>query len=409
MPRKFLGNKLDRNLDFVRPASLDVTSFDLNNLPDLPDWSSKEFVESENFLNTGNDGRRISRAFGGTVKLKKRLSSVPELLMHRAGRLEQKEAENKDSNRAFPIPKPAITKSSQQKIPVNNHQVPKDVKSADQKKILARPVVPKRASRTHASSPLAGPPIMGHHTSVMAFPAIASTSMNMRHSRSRSIGEVLFDEILTAYGALPEDQKSKSRTVVRKSYEHPVNRQLKAAFSASKKQSTAFFDPVIRVEDNDQQGIAQLGDVGNAEPVIEESLPSPCYFNSSGSDPSSSGEEFSDIGSIISSLKTPRSVKTHEGDDESAAEAYFSADDNLTSPGKVSVASSLKIQQPLSRCSLRHVRTSQVNPIIFTLDDDLSEDCGGSDEEHQDRCITDLQEELTDLEIADTSSSIYNE
>ncbi|CEP60171.1 Dse3p LALA0_S01e04610g [Lachancea lanzarotensis] len=411
MPRKFLGNRIDANLDFVRPASLGVTSFDLNNLPDLPGWSSKEAHATEDTKIIGNNGRRISRAFGGTVKLKNRLSSVPELLIRRTERLAQKnsEVQEHDSLSQTPLPKKKDipVEALQQINPVLRQQASKDVRSSGSK--FTKPAVMNRASRSHVPSPLASPPIVSNRTNVMAFPAITNTATNTGFSlsRNKSIGEALFDEILTAYGSLPENQKPKGRTTIfRKNYEHPINQQLKATFPTLENKNRAHFDPVIRVDDYSDEHVRAVSDNTELATAMGDTLPSPYYFNSSGSDPSSSGEEFSDIGSIMSSLKSPRS-------DESAT--YFSADDHLSSPTKVSVATSTKTQQEqqqlMPSCSLRHVRTCQVHPRIFTPDDS-SEDSGASDYDSEDNGephIAHLQDELIDLDIGDTSSSIYHD
>lgn len=79
MPRKFLGNKIEKNVDAVRPSSLTLTADDLKYIPPIP----QDFEdEDDKVLRTSNGGNRLSKRFGGTLKLKKRLESVPELFLH---------------------------------------------------------------------------------------------------------------------------------------------------------------------------------------------------------------------------------------------------------------------------------------------------------------------------------------
>lgn len=79
MPRKFLGNKIEKNVDAVRPSSLTLTADDLKYIPSIP----QDFEdEDDKVLRTSNVGNRLSKRFGGTLKLKKRLESVPELFLH---------------------------------------------------------------------------------------------------------------------------------------------------------------------------------------------------------------------------------------------------------------------------------------------------------------------------------------
>ncbi|SCV02549.1 LAME_0H02652g1_1 [Lachancea meyersii CBS 8951] len=398
MPRKFLGERLDAHLDFVRPASLGVTSSDLNKLPDAPRWNSKIESETDNSLTSASNGRRISRAFGGTVKLKKRLSSVPELLIHELEQLERKAAVNlkpRVSRRIPPVKNDAPDESPLPKMPMLQRPAMK------QKSLIRthfRPAVTN--NQTHVSSPLAGPPIINTHTNVLAYPVMTADMSRTPLTRKKSVGEILFDEILTAYGCLPEDQRKKVPSIVSKNFDDSSSRRWNNSFQAAKKHSHLDFHPNIHEDgggDSDTQTAIRHEFETSA---LGDSLPNPYYSNSSGSDPSSSGEEFSDIGSIMSSLKSPHSVRTTD-DDESAT--YYSADDNVSRSSKLGLPSPVK-----SRYSLRHVRTSKVIPQIFELGD-LSDDSTESEDDEKVNCISQLQEELMDLDIMDASSSIYDD
>ena len=76
MPRKFLGEKIDRNTDFLRPSSLTLTADDLKVIPDF------KYDDDDAVLSGNKAGKRLSRKFGGTMRLKQRLESVPELFLH---------------------------------------------------------------------------------------------------------------------------------------------------------------------------------------------------------------------------------------------------------------------------------------------------------------------------------------
>lgn len=79
MPRKFLGERIDPNVDAIRPASLTLTSEDLMHIPIFK--FEDDNVDVTN-IDNNESGKRLSRKFGGTIKLKKRLKSVPEIFIH---------------------------------------------------------------------------------------------------------------------------------------------------------------------------------------------------------------------------------------------------------------------------------------------------------------------------------------
>lgn len=79
MARKFLGEKIDPSVDAIRPASMALTSADLMNIPTFR--FEDDPVNSEN-IDDHKYGKRLSRKFGGTMKLKKTLESVPGIFIH---------------------------------------------------------------------------------------------------------------------------------------------------------------------------------------------------------------------------------------------------------------------------------------------------------------------------------------
>lgn len=88
MRRKFLGERIDPNVDAVRPASMALTAEDLMNIPIFKfDDQDIDYTNADN----NKYGKRLSRKFGGTIKLKKRLESVPEILIYDHKKLLQSE------------------------------------------------------------------------------------------------------------------------------------------------------------------------------------------------------------------------------------------------------------------------------------------------------------------------------
>ena len=89
MPRKFLGERISSNVDAIRPASMVLTD---EMLQCIPRYNFTELDNCEQELDhSPYVGTRLSRKYGGTLYLKKRLQSVPALFMqeHRRLRLDR--------------------------------------------------------------------------------------------------------------------------------------------------------------------------------------------------------------------------------------------------------------------------------------------------------------------------------
>lgn len=404
MPRKFLGQRLSAGTDFVRPASLNLTEFDLDQIPDVPQGTSLDNRELGSYPAEDVRCRRLSRPFGGTLRLKKRLSSVPELLLRDLGRLEQKTGVKLAQNSNTTSERPARRSAP----PCSAPRWTKDQRGKNLATVAKRrPTSSTSNHQSYAPSPLAGPPSMGRGQTLETFPVTAVqiqfTPERPSHNRQKSDGELLFEEIIKAYANAPEREgpeplalKAEMQSSLGK---HFVHDSASRTFGQVKKQPLGFFGTVVKEEE--LSGIEGPKHTRRLSPpslpvALDATLPGVEYSGSSSSDPSSSGEEFSDLGSILESLKaSPRGARS--SDEE---ENYFSADDLLSSPTKVNLPTARS-----ARCSLRQVRTSQVTPVVLDFDElvSASEDEGeGSD------AISQLQEELDDLGIMDTSSSIYD-
>ena len=89
MPRKFLGERISSNIDAIRPASMVLTDEMLQCIPKY-NFTELDNCEQE-LVHSPYVGTRLSRKYGGTLYLKKRLQSVPALFMqeHRRLRLDR--------------------------------------------------------------------------------------------------------------------------------------------------------------------------------------------------------------------------------------------------------------------------------------------------------------------------------
>ncbi|CUS20359.1 LAQU0S01e04852g1_1 [Lachancea quebecensis] len=406
MPRKFLGQRINAGTDFVRPASLNLSEFDLDQIPDVPHGHSLETNELENYSTADVRYRRLSRPFGGTLRLKKRLSSVPELLLRDLGRLEQKTgiklAQNSDTVSDRPIRRsapPALTPRWAKYQRDKNPTTP----------TRRRPTSSPSNYRSYKPSPLAGPPSMGRGQALEAFPVTAVqiqfTPGRPSHTREKSDGELLFEEIIKAYANAPEREvpeplalKAEMQNSLSKHFVQDITPR---TFKQAKKQPLDFHGTIVKeegIDDGEESKRPQRLSPPSLPAALEAAIPSVEYSASSSSDPSSSGEEFSDLGSIVESLKaSPRGARS--SDEE---ENYFSADDHLSSPKRADLPTAGR-----TRYSLRQVRASQITPVVLEFDELVS----ASEEEveaESDDAISQLQEELDDLGIMDASSSIYN-
>lgn len=198
MPRKFLGEKIDPLTDAIRPASMTLTAEDLAHIPTFQfDDDGKYNSRDDLILDNPKRGKRLSRKFGGTMKLKQRLESVPEIFLFDFKRKSQMGKPTSDNNLTRPGKRLLTRGVSSQNIRPRNLQdrrvlqrrisskkdLPQlieeeeEVEDRKQRSYISDESQPKR---TLDPSPRLGDPPM---TPV-----------------GKSDSEVLFDEIIAFYG-----------------------------------------------------------------------------------------------------------------------------------------------------------------------------------------------------------------
>lgn len=355
MPKKFLGQRIERDVDFVRPSSVTLTVDDLHRIPPFPSDAGEE----------GEQGfkSRISKKFGGTIKLRRRLESVPELFLH--------------DLRKKPTEARAIKKRTILKRVEPPREILPVLKEEDSKPLFAD----NEFNKIFVPKPLVLP--------------VKIQSMNnafaRRSNESMSSNELLFDEIISAYGVAPSRK-------IPKVLDSEIDRVL-AHLSRSKisKKPATTVSPRIYGSDDLQPMTPILDPVS---PDMLEKISSPEYTGTSSSDRWSSGDEFSEI---ISS----------EGGEDGAdfVTATNSLRSSSCSPDLADKSAARHTLQPVK------LRMMTVRPNLFVLPD--SESCFNEDVQDdksvQDLAISDLaamqslQQKIESIDIASVSSSTYSE
>ncbi|SCU78438.1 LAMI_0A04632g1_1 [Lachancea mirantina] len=366
MPRKYLGERIDRSHDFQRPASLTLTDLDLQNIPELPTHYMEydDGIKNSNTVEiVGQKGRRISRQFGGTIKLKQRLSSVPELFLHNFNRRQEKTD-----------PKPSVAEGPAMHG-AKSH----------------RDRVRQSSSPFLTTAPRPSPPDvldLTLKTPLMVYPVQFDTALEPMqdaesHYSGKSEGEIIYEEIIKAYSS---NRRNASEPA---SVDSELPRST-ARPKMLKKPVTRTMHPFINLADPlADPPFTQFVPVFDEPHDLQENISSPEYNSSGVSDPSSVEEEFSDLGSIVESLVQPatRSQSPHRSENSNDDETYFSAED--VQPLKSS-----------AHCSMRKLRRLIVTPKIVAMEDLVTDSQDDSDQR--------IEQEVQDLEINDASSSVYD-
>lgn len=239
MPRKFLGQKIEPDVDFLRPSSVTLTADDLRNIPPFP-------ADSDEGMENGTS--KISRKFGGTIRLKKRLESVPELLLHD---LKKKPTRSRALKR---------TTWKRVKSPRHLPTLKEDDSLCELDKIFV-------------SKPTILP--------VMVEPD--SHPLTQHSDKSASSSDLLFEEIISAYSGARRIPKQLD-TEIDRVLAHLSHKQV------SKKPAGTALPRIY-----DAESLQPVSPVLDPEsPAMVEKISSPEYTGSS-SDHWSSGDEFSEI------------------------------------------------------------------------------------------------------------------
>lgn len=202
MPTKHLGDRLYRD-DVLRPASLTLTAEDLRRLPDFE-------------MSTDSEGNnRLSKRFGGTLRLKTRLSSLPQIKLNKRlrGSREYQPSQNigklrkaEDEDQGFAVMtidrEPLMLQQMPKAEPatVKDLEIPRHPETishalSGSQRTVTEPllhsqtpdIIHTNAKRDHIPRPV--------HSSCSLSRSFTSSTTNQSKTRS----EVLFDEIITSY------------------------------------------------------------------------------------------------------------------------------------------------------------------------------------------------------------------
>lgn len=217
MPRKFLGQRIDKDVDMLRPPSLTLTAEDICKLPPVPTSGSEEslILESNESAVKQKRLKRLSKQYGGTIYFKKRLESVPEIFLH--------DFKKRQTDTKTFVPKDLM---NVERMPIINEKSPihrtKSIHHSNtNKRVMQRELrqvsqgVPYRYVEHSAGRPMnklhrVQPQKVTFQHPCAPYP-IEKLNNNpyLGHTGcSRSTNEILFDEILDAYGADNDETES---------------------------------------------------------------------------------------------------------------------------------------------------------------------------------------------------------
>lgn len=363
MPRKFLGQRIQSDVDFLRPSSLTLTVEELDQIPLVPIGMTHD--------NTIH--KKLSSKFGGTMKLRKRLESVPELFLH-----DFKKNSKRKKKTAY-----AIKEIEQPLTTVPEEQLFSHSKNRSNNFFVSNPVV------------------LSVDVGKVNYPSLAYKD------ESKSGSEILFDEIISAYTAAAPSTSVALNCEIDRVLDH-VTKQQKGL-----KTNDGICSPTI-IEADQATDFLPAPSTPILEPVssaMVDRMSSPEYTGASASDHWSSGEEFSDLGSIIPSIAW-----------DTNDDGYYTAMDSLRSiaPTPSTKFSSMASNElvPRGRLSARKLQITRVKPKIFHVEDDdgekeaLERQASVEDLCQLSLCSLDaiqiLQDKIENIDMISCSSSIYS-
>ncbi|KAL3231403.1 Protein DSE3 [Nakaseomyces bracarensis] len=416
MPRKFLGEKIDRNIDFQRPSSLTLTCEDLKCLPDF-NLSNEDLV-----LAPSKNGKRLSRRFGGTMTLKQRLESVPELFLHdfkKRSNVKEKRVPPPVRNglktyNGLPRRKPPMRYATE--IPALINKPLNNSESNDQVYIENAPMK-KRAVTELGSELQRGGDFTSKIENVYLEPIVMPVQVETHYNQylgipkeelqkyGKSDSEILFDEIISAY----DSKHMKGNNVLNSEIVSMLGHVKGNNKNDNSKANDSLMVPkIISAEAEEEKKRLSINSIGT--PLLQPETPSklinimdsPQYSN--GASISSSGDEFSDIASSI------QNSLTYSREDD-----YLTALDSIPSLASVDDLEIAEQKTDLSPISTNlvpteientvekaHVKTVTLKPRLFM--------CWDSDDEEDP--IGELNRRIENIDIKSIysdSSSVYSD
>lgn len=427
MVRRFSGQRIVSEIDFAPPSSMLLTEEDLSNIPDA--FEQLNLRESETKSNKygalQSGGMKLSRKFGGTLRLKQRLSSVPELLLRG---IEQQKVNPTNSKTMDPkvIKNSGVSSGSMRRL----------MPSVMEKDEIGDRLLPKTAIRYQnfkrkASSPLSQEPIINVRkensyivmpvtTEIIAPSAVlgSATSTNpedfdnrpfLKYRERNSNSDLLLDEIMNLY--TNRDVSTEDSPIIKKRIDdfidtiHESLQNHKASREKDRTHKAVDMSPIIINKSSPGYvDCLKLPNTPELSPTenLEANISTPEYVTSGGSDQSSGGEEFSDLDSLGLGFKSPVSVSD---------ESFYSCSEEITkdinSPSTTSETSLMS-----RHFSIRNAGLTAINPKVLNITDML----GFSDEEVEEVTVTDspsaeyidISDNYSTKIVDDTTSSIYS-
>lgn len=429
MGRKFLGQRICSETDLPLAGSYNLTTNDLINIPDA--YEQLRISKGNNYGRLENErvhnGSTLSHKFGGTLRIKQRLSSVPELLMRG---MSQSKTLPKNKARNFT---PVLKQNSNANFETTEFLSERCV--ASRRKAVAtvsdsnKKIYPPQPHRANRPSPLTRSPICStqeigaktnqyiamaytneytNHEGMSVVHKLQSSALprcrnSARQSAIQSDSEYQLEEIMKLSIESGRDSSEKS-LFLKKQFEgfvDIIHQSMRAQKTFSAKGSSnklgEFCRPTVISENTTVEDIQNSGVISDVAPfdILQKSLPTPPDYISSSSSEESSGEEFSELESLVPSLKLTK--KSQVCSQSESDDVFHSCSENAYT----SSPSYLQKNFSLRRNSELLVSTKILNTEDFY---------GLSEKEDDDVCssIIDLSNEDYVTVVEDTSQSIYS-
>lgn len=430
MPRKFLGNRIEKNVDAIRPSSLTLTPDDLKYIPPIP----QDFEdEDDKVLCNGNRENRLSKRFGGTLILRKRLESVPELFLHDFKKKPGTQLDIIKEKKFTGIRAPKGVASSESNI--SGLRGRKKVEPVSvQRKSLRKPTLPIPAvmqpvqhkkhsnhiiDRVFVSRP--APIVMPVQGLTPVDPVSLVQKQTQDYHRKNKYGksdsEILFDEILSAY----ENVSVKNSTALNSEIDRIIDICTSKQIA---KKSEAFQVPYVVCPDDTETLFSST--TPKLKPVnsnaLNDFISSPEYSTSgcsTCSDQWNSEEELPEVESTVWNTNK-RSIRSSIMSESTNEEGYCTAPETFPSTVSVEdldihsklpkVAQTSLCNTLLNKLSLRTLKKITLDPPKIMHDVNFDDDSDyGDDKDEEDTALNILREKIDCIEIESCSSSMYSE